>query len=179
MYRKTFEIANSPQLAVELPTARHAASTVPLPSTAMVPLSRPWDAFAVLSLLSARKPAAKFASVIRWTGSSAPRSRLPAPFFALRWILTAAAASARSTTPRRTAFASARAPEKASNLSKNHLRLPAQALVAPRTSPLKSLPSRANAPSLAAPKGSLSRSLPPRSAAWIHAVQRSSPTWKL
>lgn len=178
-HRKPFELANSSQLAVELPTARHAASIAPLPSTAMAPLSRPWDASAVLSLLSARKPAVKFASAIRWTGSSAPRSRLLAHFFALRWIPAAAAAPSRRIKLRRTAFACARALAKASNLPRSHLRLPAQALVAPRTSPPKSLPSRANALSLAARRGNLPRSIPPRPAARIHAAQRPSLSWKL
>ena len=62
--RRPFKIANSPQLAVELPTARHAASIVSLPSTDMALLYRPWDVSAALSLLLARKPAVKFASVI-------------------------------------------------------------------------------------------------------------------
>lgn len=155
-----FEIANSIQVAVELPTARHAASIAPLPSTAMAPLSRPWDASAVLSLLSGRKPAVKFASAIRWTGRSAPRSRLLTSFFALRWIPAAAVAPSRRTRLRRTAFACARALAKASNLPRSYLRFPAQGLVAPRTSPPKSLPSRANAPSLAARRGNLPRSLP-------------------
>ncbi|EXL39324.1 hypothetical protein FOCG_18075 [Fusarium oxysporum f. sp. radicis-lycopersici 26381] len=124
----------------------------------MAPLSRPWVASAVLSLLSARKPAVKFASAIRWMGSSSPRSRLLAPF-ALRWIPAAAAAPSRRTRLRRTAFVCATALEKVSNLPRSHLRLPAQALVAPR--------------------GSLPRSPPPRPAARIHAARRPSLSWKL
>jgi hypothetical protein len=115
----------------------------------------------------------KFASAIRWTGSSAPRSRLLAPFFALRWIPAAAAAPSRRTRLRRTAFACARTLAKASNLPRSHLRLPAHALVAPRTSPPKSLPSRANAPSLAARRGNLPRLHPSRT---IVPNRAASPT---
>ena len=178
-HKKPVELANSSQLAVEQPTARPAPSIAPLHSTAMAPLSRPWVASAVLSLLSGRKPAVKFASAIRWTGSSAPRSRLVARFFALRWIPAAAAAPSRRTRLRRTTFACAKALGKASNPQRSHIRLPAQALVAPRTRPPKSLPSRANALSLAARRGNLSRSIPSRPTARIHAAQRPSSSWKL
>jgi hypothetical protein len=43
-----FKVANSPQLAVELPTARHAANIFSLPSTATVLLYKPWDVSAAL-----------------------------------------------------------------------------------------------------------------------------------
>ena len=174
-YRKPSEMANSSQLAVELPTARHAASTAPLPSTAMALLSRPWDASAVLSLLSARKPAVKFASAIRWTGSSAPRRRLLAPVFALRWIPAAAAAPSRKTRLRRTAFACARALAKASNLPRSHLDLS----VGMTKSQSKKPKQRETAPVPAALTTSLSRLHPSRTILPNRAAPPTSPPSRL
>jgi hypothetical protein len=50
------------QLAVELPTTRHAANIVSLPSTATALLYKPWDVSAALLLLLARKPVVNSAS---------------------------------------------------------------------------------------------------------------------
>ncbi len=117
----------------------------------MALLYKPWDVSAALSLLLARKPAVKFASDSHWTGSSALRSHLLAPF-ALHWIPTAAAASSPRTRPRRTVFACEGALVKAPGLSRRRPRMPALSLFVRRTSPPKSLLSKASARSRAALK---------------------------
>lgn len=140
---------------MELLTARHAANIVSLPSTATALLYKPWDVFAALSLLLARKPAVKFASASHWMGSSALRSHLLAPFFALRWIPAAATAPSSRTRPRRTAFACERALVKVPVLSKGPPRMPALSLFVRRTNPSKSFPSKASAQSPAVPRTNL------------------------
>lgn len=155
--RRPSWVTNSPQHAVALPTARHAASIVSLPSIATALLSRPWGVSAALSLPLARTPAARFATAILSTPSRAPRRRRPALFFALRWIPAAAAAPSPRTKPSRTAFTRERARAKASDLLRSLPRMPAPALVAQRTSPLRSLPSKASVRSCAARRTNLSR----------------------
>ena len=142
------KIANSLQLAVELTTTRHATTIVSLPSTATALLYRPWDVSAALSLLLARKPAVKFATDSHWTGSSALRSHLLAPF-AFHWIPAATAQSPR-TRPRRAVLAREGALVKASGLSRRRPPMPVLSLFVRRTSPPKSLLSKASARSRAA-----------------------------
>lgn len=123
---------------MELPTIRHAANIVSLPSTATALLYKPWDVSAALLLLLARKPAVKFASDGHWTGSSALRSHLLAPF-AHHWIPAATAPSPR-TRPRRTVLACEAALVKAPGLSGRRPLMPALSRSVRRTSPPKSYP---------------------------------------
>lgn len=144
----------------------HAANIVSLPSTTTVLLYKPWDVSAALSLLLARKLAVKFASDSHWTGSSALRSHLLAPF-ALRWIPAAATALSPRTRPRRTVFACEGALVKAPGLSRRRQRMLALPLFVRRASPPKSLLSKVSARSRAA-----LRILQPR----FHSLRTTMPT---
>ena len=89
-FAKWFKIANFLQSAMELLTARHASNTPSLPLIATVPRFRPWDVFADLSLLSAKRPVVKSVNAIRRMKSNVARSHLRVPFFASRWNSVAA-----------------------------------------------------------------------------------------
>ena len=133
----------------------------------------------------------KFASDSPWTGSSALRSHLLAPF-ALHWIPAAATVPSPRTRPRRTIFACEGGLVKALNLPRRRPRMPALSLFVRRTRPPKSLLSKVSArsraalracpprlhssrttvPSLATPSESLRSNLLPKLDALILAVQR-------
>lgn len=149
---------------MELPTTRHAANIVSLPSTATALLYKPWDVSAALLLLLARKPVVNSASDSHRTGSSALRSHLLAPF-ALHWIPAATARSPK-TRPCRTVLACEGALVKAPGLSRRRPRMPALSLFVRRTSPPKSLLSKASARSRAA-----LRTRPPR----LHSLRTTVP----
>lgn len=154
---------------------RHAASIASPPSTATALLYKPWDVFAAPLLLLAKKPAAKFASVICWRGNSPPESRL-SPFFALHWIPVAAAAPSVRVMPPRTAFVYETALMKATNLSRRLPRMPALALAAQKKSRLQGLVSKASARSHVAPRVNLSRNLLPKiNASTLAALRMSAP----
>lgn len=128
---------------MELPTTRHAANIVSLPSTATALLYKPWDVSVALLLLLARKPAVRFASDGHCTGSSALRSHMLAPS-ARHWTPAATARSPR-TRLRRTVLACEAALVKAPGLSGKCLLMPALSRFVRRTSPPKSLLSKASA----------------------------------
>lgn len=130
--------------------ARHVASIVCLSSTAMALLCEPWDAFAALSLLLARKLAATSASAALSMGRSVSRTRRVAPLFKLLLITVAVANLSPRTRPRGTVFACERVLVKTSRpLSPlgSLLQTIALALVVQTASPPRSLSSKASAQS--------------------------------